>query len=84
MNKIFGVILYLIGLLLIFAFVGQLPKFLAVFFSFFKIFSSELDGLQRGNIIGAMIYWILHFAIIYFSFKYGNKLFKKKRSEDQT
>ena len=77
MNKIFGIILYIIGVLFIIAFVGQLPKFLTAVFGLFKIFSSELDGLQRGNIIGTIIYWIVHFAIIFFSFKYGKKLFKK-------
>lgn len=78
MNKIFGVILYIIGFLFIIAFVGQLPKFLTTIFSLFKIFSGELDGLQRGNIIGSIIYWIFHCAIIFFSFKYGNRLFKKR------
>ena len=81
MNKIFGVILYIIASLFIIAFVVQLPKFLGAVISLFKIFSSELDGLQRGNIIGTIIYWIIHFAIIYFSFKYGNKLFKRKPVE---
>lgn len=78
MNKIFGVILYIIGLLFIIAFVGQLPKFLTAIFGLFKIFSSELDGFKRGNIIGSIIYWILHCTIIFFSFKYGNRLFKKR------
>ncbi len=78
MNKIFGVILYIIGALFILAFVGQIPKFLNAVLNLFKIFSSELDGLQLGNIIGSIIYWIIHIAIIYFAFKYGKKLFKKK------
>ena len=82
MNKIFGIILYIIGLLFIIAFVSQLTKFITAVFSLFKIFSSELDGLQRGNIIGTIIYWVVHFAIIFFSFKYGKKLFKKKTLEN--
>tara|TARA_R100001369_G_scaffold55222_1_gene82065 strand:- start:844 stop:1092 length:249 start_codon:yes stop_codon:yes gene_type:complete len=81
MNKIFGIILYIIGSLFILAFVGQLPKFLAAIINLFKIFSSELDGLQRGNIIGTIIYWIIHFAIIYFAFKYGSRFFKKKPTQ---
>jgi len=78
MNKFFGIVLYVIGVLFIIAFIGQIPKFLDAFLNLFKMFSSEINGLERGSIIGQLIYCIIHIAIIYFAFKYGKRIFKKK------
>ena len=78
MNKFFGVLLYAVAIILIFAFFGQLTKFLTTIFSLSNIFSGELDGGQRGYILGQVSYWVIHFAIIYFAFKYGSKIFNKK------
>ena len=82
MRKIFGIILYLFGALLILAFVGQITKFISVIVGFFKIFSGDLNGSQIGYSLGQVFYWMLHFAIIYFAFKYGTKLVKKKPVKD--
>ena len=81
MNKFFGIILYIIGSLFILAFIGQLTKFIGAIVGLTKIFSSNVDSSQIGYLFGMILYWILHFAIIYFSFKYGTKLFKKKQKQ---
>ncbi len=81
MNKFFGILLYIIGALFVLAFVGQLTTFLGSILALTKIFSSEINSSQVGYIIGGLVYWILHFAVIYFAFKYGTKLFKKKQKQ---
>ena len=62
------------SVLLYLSILGQLGKFIN-FLSLFKIFSSELDGLQRGQIIGSVIFWILLIVAIYYLFKYASKPF---------
>ena len=79
MKKILGFFLYLAAIVLTLAFIGQFDKFLAIIISLLKIFSTELDGYQKGVILGSFFYWIIHFAIIYFAFKYGSKFFNKKQ-----
>jgi hypothetical protein len=83
MRKFFGIILYLFGALFILAFVGQIAKFIGAILSFLKIFSVDLNGSQIGYSLGQVFYWMLHFAVIYFAFKYGKKLLKKKPVKDQ-
>ena len=81
MKKVLGVFLYVVAIVLTLAFIGQFDKFLAIIISLFKIFSTELNGYQRGLILGSFFYWIIHFTIIYFAFKYGSKFFNNKSVE---
>ena len=76
--KALGYVFYLIAILLCLSILGQLGKFISDFLSLFKIFSSELDGLQRGQIIGSVIFWILLIVAIYYLFKYASKYVKNK------
>lgn len=77
-KKALGYIFYGIAILLSLLMVGRLGKFLEDFVSLFKIFSLEINGFQRGQIIGSVFFWILLVVAIYYLFKYGNKFIKNK------
>lgn len=75
--KVLGYIFYGIAVLLILSIVGKLGKFIGDIINIGKVFSSNIDGIQRGQIIGALVVWILIIVAIYFLFKYGNKYTRK-------
>lgn len=77
-KKALGYIFYGIAVLLCLSIVGRLGKFLGDIVSLFKIFSSDINGLQRGQIIGSIVFWIFLIVAIYSLFKYGNKFIKNK------
>lgn len=84
MNKFFGILLYIVGVLFTLAFIGQLTSFLEIIVGLAKLFSGDLTASQVGYLMGSILYWMVHFAIIFFAFKYGSKLFKKKRPLEQS
>ncbi len=71
--KFLGYILYGFGILLIISIIGRLGKFISDIIRVFKIFSLDITGLERGQIIGSFIFWILLIIVIYYLFKFGNK-----------
>ena len=74
MNKFFGVVLYIIGIILILATAANLTKTIA---SFVAIFHPNSTSFVRGQALGYTFGTLLFIALIYFCFKFGNKLFKK-------
>ncbi len=73
MNKTLGYIYYALGVILILSVFMRITKYIGDFIRLFKIFSPELNGFQRGEIIGSAIGRLLILGLIYFLFKWGNK-----------
>lgn len=76
MKKIWGII----GIIFVFAAISRITSLISNILGIVKIFNSEISGYQRGQIFGGFLYWIIHFSIIYLSFKYGSRLTKKKHA----
>jgi len=77
-KKILGFVFILIAAILFIAIIGQLPKLLATIFLFFEIFTGELDARQVGNIIGMLVYWVLHFGITISLWSLGRRWIRPK------
>lgn len=77
-KRISGYVFILLASLLTLAIVGQLPTLFGVLFSFFKIFTGNLDSSEIGKVIGHIIYWILHFVSTLALWKYGLRWSKKE------
>lgn len=76
--KVIGYLFYGIAIILCLSIFARLGKFIGAIISLFGIFSPELTGMQRGQIIGGAVFWIVLILIIYILFKYGNKFTSKK------
>nr|WP_299384154.1 hypothetical protein [Allomuricauda sp.] len=79
MRKFWGILLLIIGILLVFIAIGRLTSLISSVLELAKIFDSDSSGHQKGQIIGRFLYWVIHFAILYFSFKYGSRMITKKK-----
>jgi hypothetical protein len=77
-KKPLGYILIAIAILLTLALIGQLTEFLRALFGIFKIFSGKVDGFQRGQAIGSLIYWVLHIMLTVYLFKVGGRWIKNR------
>jgi len=77
-KKALGYIFYGIAILLSLSVGSSLGEFLGDFIRLTKIFSTDINGLQRGQIIGSIIFWILLIVAIYYLFKYGRKYVRNK------
>ncbi len=73
MNKILGYIFYAIGIILILSVFMRITEYIGVFLNLSKLFSSDLEGFGRGEIIGDAIGRLLIVVLIYFLFKWGKK-----------
>ena len=76
-KRISGYVFILIASLLTLAIIGQLPTLFGVLIGFFKIFTGNLDSSQSGEVVGHIIYWIVHFVATIALWKYGVKWSKK-------
>lgn len=77
-KRIFGFIFILLASLLTLAIVGQLPALFGTILGFLKIFTGKLDAYQIGQVIGRIIYWIIHFVATIALWKYGLRWSKKQ------
>ena len=77
MNKVIGIILYIIGTLFILAFMGQIFKFITAIMGVTQLLSDNTNSYNAGVIIGSIVYWILHITVVYLCFKYGRTYYKK-------
>ena len=82
MKKIGGILLTIIGVILVFIAFGQLSKLILNVLGMIKLFDSNVSSYHKGQIIAGFIYWIIHFLITYFAFKFGSRLIKKESIED--
>ena len=73
MNKTLGYIFYIIGTLLVLSVFMGIVEYIGAFINLSKIFSSEINGFQRGEIFGSAVGRILILVLIYFMFKWGRK-----------
>ena len=81
MKKTGGILLTIIGIILVFIAFGQLSKLISNVLGIVKIFDPNISSYQKGQISAGFIYWIIHFLITYFAFKFGSKLTKKESVE---
>ena len=70
-KRIFGFIFIFLASILTLAIVGQLPSLFGTILGFFKMFTWKLDSYQIGEVIGHIIYWIIHFIATIALWKYG-------------
>jgi hypothetical protein len=75
-RKILGYIFILLAILLTLALVGQLQKFLGALIGVIKIFGSQMDGNQVGQILGTFVYWIIHISLTVFLWTIGRRWIK--------
>lgn len=80
MKKILGILLILIGILFVLAAIVNLNALFSAVLGIVTIFEAESTGYQVGQIMGGLVYWIVHFLIIYFSLRYGAKLVKRNKA----
>lgn len=81
MKKIGGILLIIIGVILVFIAFGQLNKLISNVLGIIKLFYSNVSSYEKGQISAGIIYWLIHFLITYFAFKFGSKLTKKESIE---
>jgi len=81
MHKTFGYILLVLSIVLFLAIIGQIQSFVAAIFGFFRLFSGSVDAYQKGKIIGALIYWIVHVSLTIFLFSKARNLLKRNKKE---
>ncbi|MBZ5857313.1 hypothetical protein [Flavihumibacter profundi] len=77
-KRILGFVFILLAGILTLAIVGQLPALFGILLGFFKIFSGKLDGFQIGDVVGHIIYWIIHFLATIALWRYGVRWSKKQ------
>ena len=70
-KRILGFVFIFLASLLTLAIVGQLPTLFGVLLAFFKIFTGKLDSSQIGEVVGHIIYWIIHILATIALWKYG-------------
>jgi len=80
MKKVFGILLLIIGILFVLVVFGRLTSLISDVLGIIRIFDSNISGYQRGDVFGGFIYWVLHFLVIYFAFKFGSKWIKNKKT----
>jgi len=74
LNKFLGSLLYVVGIVLILSTLANLTKIIA---NFVVIFHPNSAAFARGQALGYIFGALLFIVLIYFCFKFGNKLFKK-------
>ncbi len=77
MKKFGGILLIIVAVLLVIATLTNLTSLISNLIGIVNLFDSETTGFDKGQIIGGLIYWIIHFLAMFFAFKYGLKLSKK-------
>lgn len=70
MRKFWGILLIFIGILFVLVAIGRITSLISTVLEVVKIFDIDISVYQKGQILGEFSYWIIHFGIIYFSFKY--------------
>ncbi len=65
MNKTLGYIFYAIGIILILSVFMRITEYIGVFLNLSKLFSSDIEGFGRGEIIGNAIGRILILTLFY-------------------
>lgn len=73
--KIFGVILFLIGISLGLSILMNLSS---IILAIGKIFSSQASGFQRGESMGTLVTNAIIITLAFFCFKFGAKFFRSK------
>ena len=73
--KIFGIILFLIGVILGLSILTNLPF---IILSIGRIFSSQASGFQRGESMGTLVINAIIITLAFFCFKFGAKFFRSK------
>ena len=74
LNKFLGSLLFVIGIILILSILTNLSKTIA---NLVVIFHPNSAAFASGQALGYTFGTLLFIVLIYFCFKFGNKLFKK-------
>ena len=82
-RKIFGYIFIVASIILTFAIVGQLSKFLSAIVGIVKVFSGQLDSYQIGQVFGTFIYWVFHISLTIFLWTIGRRWIKYKTTKNE-
>jgi hypothetical protein len=77
-KRVLGFIFIILAVLLTLAIVGQLQTVFGVIIGFFMILTGKLEGYQVGNVIGQIIYWVVHIVATIALWKYGVKWSRKQ------
>jgi hypothetical protein len=77
-KKVFGYIFIVVAVILTLAIVGQVSQLFGAILDFFKVFTGTLDGHQVGQVVGALVYWIFHFALTISLWIYGRRCIRNK------
>lgn len=79
-RKILGYIFIVVAIILTLAIVGQLPKLTGAIIGVFKIFTGALDSYQVGNVIGTIIYWLIHITLTITLWIYGRRWIRNNKT----
>ncbi len=81
MRKFWGIVLIIVGILFVLIAMVRITSILELVLRHVNIFKSGGTSYNKGQLFGGVIYWFVHFTVIYFSFKHGFKLTKKKKTK---
>ncbi len=76
MNKVYGIVLILTGSFCGIALIGQLNLIMQ---NILELFNVNLNGNERGQVIGALTFYIVLIAVTFFALKHGLRFIKKRK-----
>ena len=81
MKKYLGYLLIIIGIVFVFIAIARSTSLITNVLGILNVFDSDISEGERGYIVGGFLWWIIHFLVMFFAFKYGIKLTKKKKTK---